>query len=83
MSHVPLLCFQKGFELPPVRMQRHTQGKGGVLHAFVPALCLGLKRFDERAPPLLEYVPVPGPRQPHHRTEEFPFRAASIRSLRN
>lgn len=83
MSHVPLLCFQKGFELPPVRMQRHTQGKGGVLHAFVPALCLGLKRFDERAPPILEYVPVPGPRQPHHRTEEFPFRAASIRSLRN
>ncbi|MFQ8890510.1 MAG: hypothetical protein ACLR7Z_21200 [Bilophila wadsworthia] len=61
MSHVPLLCFQKGFELPPVRMQRHTQGKGGVLHAFVPALRLGLKRLDERAPPILEYVPVPGP----------------------
>ena len=49
----------------------------------VPELRLGLKRLDERAPAILEYVPVPGTRQPHHRTEEFPFRAASIRSLRN
>ena len=64
-------------------MQRHAQGKGGVLHVFVPALRLSLKRLDERAPPILEYVPVPGPRQPHHRAEEFPLRAASIRSLRN
>ncbi|MFR0873337.1 MAG: hypothetical protein ACLSHC_00755 [Bilophila wadsworthia] len=67
---------QKGFELPPVRMQRYAQAAKSFVR---PGATFGLKRFDERAHP--DTSPA-RPRQPHHRTE-VPFRVASIRSLRN